>query len=291
MPIPVLLNAKAGSAARARAALRADQRFSVREVLPRDIAVVVREQADLGTRRLLVCGGDGTLSAAIGAAAGTSLQIAIFPGGTLNHFAHALGIPVDDPASALDIAATGTLRSVDLGSVNGHFILNTSAVGAYPEFVRRRDDLEQRRRLNYSLASVAAAAEVWRDRRALSVDLVTGDGKHHAFEAPLLFVGVHERVLAHGGLGMRRVNGVRALHILVVKERSRARMQALVAKAAVRSVEALTTEHEVESFLTQRATIVMPHASCLIAIDGELLEATSPLQYEFVTDAVKVVCG
>jgi hypothetical protein len=113
-------------------------------VNPVDIAGAVREEADQGARRLLICGGDGTLSAAVGAAAGTALEIAAFPGGTLNHFARDFGIPLDDPATALDIAASGKCRPVDLGSVNGHVILNTSSVGAYPEFVRRREDLEQR---------------------------------------------------------------------------------------------------------------------------------------------------
>ena len=285
--IPVLLNPNAGSAARARAALRADRRFRVREVNPADIADTVREEVQQGTPRLLICGGDGTLSAAIGAAAGTALEIAAFPGGTLNHFARDFGIPLDDPATALDIAASGAWRPVDVGSVNGHVILNTSSVGAYPEFVRRRDDLEQR--LNYPLATVAAAADIWRDPQALAVELQTADGAQYHFQTPLLFVGVHERVLDRAGLGMRRVNGARALHILVVKEHDRSRIHALAARAAARGVEGLASEHEIESYLTSQATVVMPNASSLIAIDGELLQVTGPLRYEFLAGAVKVV--
>lgn len=254
-----------------------------------DIADAVRGEADQGTRRLLICGGDGTLSAAVAAAAGTALEIAVFPGGTLNHFAHDFGIPVDDPAAALDLAVTGRSRPVDLGDVNGHVVLNTSSVGAYPEFVRRREDHEQR--LNYPLATVAAAADVWRDPHALAVDLETADGAHYHFQTPLLFVGVHERVLERAGLGKRRANGARALHILVVKEHDRSHIHALAAKAVARGVDQLASEHEIESYLTSRATVVMPNASCAIAIDGELLEVTSPLQYRFLAQAVKVVCA
>jgi diacylglycerol kinase family enzyme len=202
--IPVLLNPEAGSAARAQATICTDRRFRVCEVEPAGIADAVRLEADRGTRRLLICGGDGTLSAAVGAAAGTALAIALFPGGTLNHFASDFGIPLHNPAAALDIAATGMVRPVDLGYVNGHVILNTSSVGVYPEFVRRREDLE--RRLNYPLASVAAAADIWRDPQALAVDVHTADGARYHFQTPLLFVGVHERVLDRGGLGMRRAN-------------------------------------------------------------------------------------
>jgi diacylglycerol kinase family enzyme len=287
VPIPVLLNPEAGGAARARTALRTDRRFRVSEVTPADIAQTVRREAERGTRRLLISGGDGTLSAAMGAAAGTALEIAVFPGGTLNHFASDFGIPLHNSAAALDVAATGTARPVDLGYVNGHVILNTSSVGAYPEFVRRREDLEQR--LDYPLATVAAAADIWRDPQALAVDVETADGAHYHFQTPLLFVGVHERVLDRAGLGMRRVNGARALHILVVKEHTRSRVHALAARAAARGVNDLVSENEVDSYLTSSATVVIPNASSLIAIDGELLQATSPLRYQFVPGAVNVV--
>jgi diacylglycerol kinase family enzyme len=286
-PMPVLLNPKAGSAARARSVLRTDRRFRVREVDPGDIAAAVREERERGAHRLLICGGDGTLSAAVGAAAGTTLEIAAFPGGTLNHFARDFGIPVDDPAAALDTAVTGTWRSVDVGTVNGHIILNTSAVGAYPEFVRRREHLEQR--MNYPLASVAAAADIWRDPQVLALDLETADGRRTHVQAPLLFVGVHERALDRAGRGMRRPNGARALHLLVVTEHDPSRIRALAARAAARGIEGLAAEHGIESCLTSEATVVMPEAACLIAIDGELLQVTSPLRYRFLADAVRVV--
>ena len=206
--IPALLNPTSGSAARARAALAADAGFRVLELEPARFADAVRAEVSRGTPRLLVSGGDGTLSAALGAAAGTALEIAVFPGGTLNHFARDAGIPLDDPAAALDIAATGAPRPVDLGYVNGHAILNTSSVGLYTEFVRRRDHLEHR--LNYRLASVAAAAGVWRNRRLLDVDLDAADAPRGRFRTPLVFVGVHERILGPAGLGMRRPGGARA---------------------------------------------------------------------------------
>ena len=79
--IPALLNPRSGSAARARAALNADTRFRVLELEPAHVADAVRAEVSRGTPRLLVSGGDGTLSAALGAAAGSALEIAVFPGG------------------------------------------------------------------------------------------------------------------------------------------------------------------------------------------------------------------
>jgi diacylglycerol kinase family enzyme len=285
--IPALLNPESGSAARARAALNADGRFRVHELKPAQVADAVRAAASRGTPRLVVSGGDGTLSAALGAAAGTALEIAVFPGGTLNHFARDAGIPIDDPAAALDVAANGTPRPVDLGYVNGHAILNTSSVGIYTEFVRRREHLEHW--LNYRLASVAAAAGVWRDRRVVDVDLDTAGGTRGRFRTPLLFVGIHERILGPAGLGMRRPGGARALHILLVKAPAPLRIRRLAFQPPARGIQGLVPEKAIETYLTSKATVEMAEEPGTIAIDGELRATTSPLRYEFVPAAVKVV--
>jgi len=285
--MPALLNAASGSAARAQAALRSDSRFDVRQLSPADIGDAVRAEARIGTPRLLVCGGDGTLCTALAAAAGTALEIAILPGGTLNHFAHDLGLPCDDPAAALDIAVNWTARPVDLGYVNGHAILNTSAVGVYVDFVRYRERLEQR--LSYRVASVAAAISVWNRPRALAVELETADGGQRHVHTPLLFVGMHERVLEGAALGKRRRDGARALHVLLVRDHTRLRLHALVIRAIVSGLRGLLAEHEVAIRLTRCLTVTTSTPKAEVAIDGELLQLESPLRYEFVQDAVRVV--
>lgn len=288
LTMPAYVNRSAGGSARAWEALRSDRRFHVRELDPAGIADAVRAEARRGTPRLLVCGGDGTLSAAIGAAAGTALEIAVLPGGTLNHFARDFGIPTHDLGRALDIAVDATGQPVDLGYVNGHPILNTSSVGVYVNFVRRRERLE--RRLGYRLASALAAAAVWRTPQALTVALRTASGAHCLLKTPLLFVGIQERVLDRAGLGVRRAGGARALHILAVKEHARVRVHGLAIRAAAAGVQALVSDDEIECHVTTAATVAMPRrGAATIAVDGELLRVTPPLRYEFVPGAVRVV--
>lgn len=286
-PMPALLNPGSGSANRALKVLRADSRFRVRELDAVHIADAVRAEALVGTSRILVCGGDGTLATALGAAAGTALEIAILPSGTLNHFAHDLGLPHDDPAAALAIAANGYAKPADLGYVNGHAILNTSSVGVYVDFVRHRERLEHR--WSYRVASVGAAMSVWRNSEPLVVDLLTADGKRRQGETPLFFVGVHERVLEGGILGMRRKGGARALHVLVVKEHTRLRLHALLFRALAHGLRGLVSPREVATNLTSTLVVTLPSPAAEIAIDGELVKLASPLHYEFVPDAVKVV--
>ena len=286
----VLLNPNAGSAERVRAALAQDCRVELREIDPSRVKDAVRAEVERGTRRVAVSGGDGTLSTALGAASGTRLEIAVIPGGTLNHFARDLGIPVDDPKASLDVALNGDAKPVDLGRVNGHPVLNTSSVGVYVDFVRRRELLE--RRLRYRIASVGAALAVWRDPRAFEVELETAGGAMRRQATPLVFVGVHERFLARGApgtLGIRRGGGARALHVLIVNEHAKLRIRSLLFRAVARGIDGLIGDAEIASFFTHRVVIAGAEPERAIAIDGELVNVKWPLIYEFVADAVNVV--
>ena len=287
MPITALVNPYAGGAAKARTAIAADRRFSVRELAPSGIADVVRAEVEQGTRRVLVCGGDGTISAAVAAAAGSALEIAVFPGGTLNHFARDIGLTIGDPTDALNVAAAGAATPVDLGDVNGHLILNTSSVGDYVDFVRRRESAE--RWSSYAIASLVAALGVWHHPRVLDVRLRADDGRPTDFRTPLLFVGVGERNFGRGGLGARRRGGASALHVLVVGARARTRMAIMAIEALTHGLDGFVRADEVAAYLATEAVAAMSHPAGTIAVDGELIPARSPLHYTLRRGAVRIV--
>jgi diacylglycerol kinase family enzyme len=284
--IPAFVNAHAGGVAAAREALLGDARFDSRDVPPDQLPDAIRAEMDAGTGRILVCGGDGTIATGAGAASGTPLEIALLPGGTLNHFARDAGLPLD-PALALDVAATSPARPTDLGYVNGRVMLNTSAVGAYVDFVRQRD--ARKRWLGYHLASIVAAVAVWLRPRSVDVELRASDGTRRRYRTPLLFIGVGERVLGGGGLGERRPDGARALHVVVVNERRRPRIAALVFGALVRGLDDFIRTDAIDAHLVTEATVIMRHHRRTIAVDGEVVELDSPLSYELKKDAVNFV--
>ena len=62
---------------------------------------------------LAVTGGDGMVHLGVNLCAGTGVPLAIVAAGTGNDFAEALGLPTQDPASAVDIITRGTTRMVD----------------------------------------------------------------------------------------------------------------------------------------------------------------------------------
>jgi YegS/Rv2252/BmrU family lipid kinase len=68
--------------------------------------------------RVIVAGGDGTINAALPALIGTTFPMAILPLGSVNVLARELGIPLGTDA-AIEAAASGRLRRIDLGIANG----------------------------------------------------------------------------------------------------------------------------------------------------------------------------
>ena len=124
----------------------------VREALPEAETVELGADDDLeGILRsaaeraevLAVGGGDGTVSCAASVALDAGVPLAVFPGGTFNHFAKDIGC--DTVAKTVDAIRSGSVSCVDLVCLNeGHMVVNTASIGAYPRFVQTREKLEHK---------------------------------------------------------------------------------------------------------------------------------------------------
>ena len=283
--IPALVNSASGTADAARSALEGAEGFELQEVEPAALAATVRDAVKRGVPRLLVAGGDGTIGTAAAELLGTNVELAILPGGTLNHFATDLGISTD-PKESLACAASGAARAVDVGTVNGHVFLNTSSVGAYVHFVKVREYLE--RRFGYRLASAIAAIRALFQLRTLAVAIEV-DGQRRVFRTPIVFIGVGERELKLPTLGNRVADGKRGLHVMIVTGRSRGRVLAIALNAVARGIKTAAKTPELESFIVDRCSISLS-TSTTVALDGELVRLDSPLEYVLSRDALRVVC-
>jgi diacylglycerol kinase family enzyme len=283
--IPAILNTASGTADEARAALAESGAFDVHEVEPKKIASTVKALVADGARRVLVAGGDGTIATAAAALVETPAELAVLPGGTLNHFARSLGISTV-AAEAVELASSEACRGVDVGMVNGRVFLNTSSVGAYVRFVRVRESLE--RTFGYRIASAMAAFQILFTLRLMAVEVVV-DGRKRIYRTPLVFIGVGERELQLPALGQRIPNGRRGLHVMVVRGRSRARLLALGLATVARGLDSVSRTPEFESFIVDDLRIDM-NGMGTVAVDGEIVNLSAPLQYELKRDALTVVC-
>ena len=130
---------------------------------------------------LAVGGGDGTVSCAAAVAIDAGLPLAVFPAGTFNHFAKDIGCDtVDATVTAIQ---TGSVACVDVITLNDeHTLLNTASIGAYPDFVRRRERLEHK--IGKPLASLYAMVQTLRRGKPVRISY---DNK--VLQTSLLFIG------------------------------------------------------------------------------------------------------
>lgn len=284
-PIPAFVNPHSGSADDARAAIQADPRFELRECEPAELAGAVRAAVAGGARRILVSGGDGTVSTVAGVLAGSGVELAVLPGGTLNHFARHLDIP-EDLAAALAVAADGVPCSVDAAYVNDRLFINTSSVGAYVTFVQRRERLEPL--IGYWLASLVAAIRTYVTLPRQSIELEV-DGRVTRYRTPLLFVGVGERELADSSLRAYDPEGRRGLHVVIVHGWRKARMVIMGVAAARKGPEAVDRLPDVDSMVVDSCRVTLRRSAARLALDGELSTLPSPLEYRSAPGALQVI--
>ncbi|GAA3110585.1 hypothetical protein GCM10020254_65830 [Streptomyces goshikiensis] len=87
-----------------------------------DALAQLRTAVREGTGAVLAVGGDGMVSLALQALAGTLVPLGVIAVGTGNDFARAMGLPVRDPEQAGRLAGEalkeGRIREIDLGRVN-----------------------------------------------------------------------------------------------------------------------------------------------------------------------------
>lgn len=77
----------------------------------------------------VVMSGDGLVGAVGGAMAGAETPLGLIPGGRGNDLARVLGIPDDDPETAVAAILAGHTRRIDVGEVNGKRFLGIVSVG------------------------------------------------------------------------------------------------------------------------------------------------------------------
>ncbi|MFJ3082260.1 diacylglycerol kinase [Streptomyces halstedii] len=206
--ITLFVNPTAGRGRGARAAQPAasalrDAGFSVRTVLGEDAADALRrarEAVASGTGALIAVGGDGMMSLALQAVAGTSTPLGAVAVGTGNDFARALGLPVRDPAAAGRLCAealkAGTVREIDLGRAGERWFGSVLASGLDSRVNDRGNRMRWiGGRFKYDVALLAELAAL----RPFAYRVRLDGGPVREIEATLIAVG---NGTAYGG-GMR----------------------------------------------------------------------------------------
>lgn len=140
---------------------------------------------------VIIGGGDGTLNAAIEALIKTQLPLGILPLGTANDLARTLGIPLSLP-EACQVIATGQVRRIDLGWVNGKHFFNVASLGLSVQITQRLTKQAKRRWGIFAYAFTALQV-LWQSRpfraeirvdggpliRVKTIQIAVGNGRYY----------------------------------------------------------------------------------------------------------------
>lgn len=290
--VPVLLNQGGGTLA-----ARPDLADEVAEALSKagidaeiellsggDCAVRCRAVAERGDPLVIVGGGDGTISAAASALAGTKTLLGILPLGTLNHFARDLAIPAEI-GEAVELIASKRGRRVDVAEMNGRVFINNSAIGFYPLMVIERDRQRKRfgrsKKLAMLLASMRTLARFGHRRLILTVN----DQKAYV-DTPLLFVGNNDYQIDLNAPGQRRSIEDGQLCVLVMRKRTRSGFIAA-------SVRAFFSRSRADDMVrldgVERLRVASKRSQLAVSLDGEVVRAEPPLDYKIRKKALRVI--
>ncbi|MGW7268507.1 diacylglycerol/lipid kinase family protein [Streptomyces sp. NPDC054842] len=215
------------------------------------------------------CGGDGTVNAATEAAARFGVPLAVFPGGTFNHFAVDLGNQsVEDVARAVQ---DGDAVVADLGRARTpggpeQIFVNTFSLGVYSDLVSARELLEKR--IGKWPALVVGLAKVLTTGSPVSVSvngspkklwlLFAGNGLYH----PAGFAPTYRTQLDDGLLDVRAVDGGTPF--------ARTRLLIAVLTGTLHNSRVLTTAQ------VRSLRLDVQHGDPRFSYDGEVTSAAAP---------------
>jgi YegS/Rv2252/BmrU family lipid kinase len=92
---------------------------------PSSAGEFAKEAVDKGYEFVFACGGDGTVNGVASQLVGTETTLGIIPAGSGNALARTLRLPLD-PAEAIGLLQTGTVRNIDVGMTCGRYFFTTA---------------------------------------------------------------------------------------------------------------------------------------------------------------------
>jgi diacylglycerol kinase family enzyme len=260
---------------------RAATLFTVSERSP--VAAEASAAIEGGCRLVVAAGGDGTVNAVASVVLPRGVPLGVLPLGTLNHFAKDLGIPLDLP-DAVRVLATGAVRRVDVGEVNGRLFLNNSSLGVYPRVVELRNRYRETG-LGKWIAALWATLAVLRRRPFLDVR-IRASGDAVARRTPFVLVANNRyRMAGLHATSRESLSGGR-LALYVMNARHRRSLLRLGAEVLWRGADRVA---ELERFDVVEATIETRRRRAQAALDGEVVALASPLRYRCRPEALSVL--
>ncbi len=137
-----------------------------------DASRLAKAAAASGVDAVAVYGGDGTITEAAAGLMGSDMPLVIFPGGTANAIALALGVPADLEEACALVSGDYQVRTVDMGQVGDRYFLIAIGIGI-PGTLAEQADRGSKDRLGflaYALSTIQALGNEQVARYRMTLD-------------------------------------------------------------------------------------------------------------------------
>ena len=234
-------------------------------------------------RALVAAGGDGTVNAVAARAIEHDLPMGVLPLGTLNHFAHDLGID-DDIDAAVAVIAAGREQRVDVAMANDRLFLNNASIGLYATIVVDRERQQRRLGRGKWSALLRATLAALRDPDAFEV-VVQVDGRELRRRTAFLFVGNNDYDLQGPGAGSRARLDDGLLSLYVLHPRTAAGLLWLALRTLLRGTAGA---RDLDAFAARALELHAREGRLQVARDGEVDALQSPVRFQVRPRALRV---
>lgn len=230
-------------------------------------------------------GGDGTINLVADLVLKADVVFGVIPLGTFNFLARHLGIPLTPKEAAIALA-TGVMRRIPVGRVNGNLFLNNASIGLYRQLLEEREGFKRRFGRYQIVALFAAIATLLRFSKVYSLRLDL-DGRPVAMRTPMLFFGLNSLQFEKLGMEASRCTQAGMMAVISLQPTGFWSLLGLVARGALHR---LHDSSDLRSHCASQAQVIRPGRRRMrVAVDGESLDCALPLKFEVVRDALLVV--
>lgn len=249
---------------------------------------VIHEQ---GITDIVICGGDGTVSAVAAALRGVDVRIGIIPMGSGNGLAFAAGIP-HDPARALDIIMAGRSSWIDAFLINGRFSCMLCGIG-FDGGVAHQFALERKRGL-WTYVRVTLTHFFRARSYPFTIELPAGETRaSFSFDAFFIDIANGNQFGNHFTIAPRADLHDGLLDIVIVKATNRLRLLISTARQVlggyrITAAPANAGREKVLYFQTPELIIANPGRAPL-HIDGDPAPSAEIFRVQVVPSAIRLI--
>ena len=288
--IAIILNEHSGNGVKQKALYKAleghKEQVKVYVCNPtQTITEMVREAWNTGSKIIVAAGGDGTVSSVASAILELKIEakLGVVPVGTLNHFAHDIGMPKSIEES-IEIILKGNSSFIDAVKINNKYFINNSSLGIYPFMVEERKTIKHRWYGKWVGMALSGITTIKR-YPFITVEF-ENNGKKLVRKTPFIFIGNNTYDTTAGNLGSRKKINEGKLSIFIAHSLTRLALIKLLWHALRGR---LLEQKDFDSIGLAKVEIKSRKRKIHVALDGEVVSMKGPLLYSIAPKALHVI--